>query len=311
MSAMLIRRRSFLSMAAAAPALAAAGAKDDISLAAWSINRSFFVNHRWKNLDLPRICREELKINGIEFVNQFFENPTIRYLQQLKRNLDDYGVTPVLVMIDSEGDMVAKDDVERRQAVVAHRKWVDVAHYLGCHAVRCNLGGGRQGWAGDNGLVARAADSFGDLLDYASDSGINVVIENHGGASSDPEVLVAVMNAVDNPRFGTLPDFGNLNPGGDPYEVIRKIVPWAKGISVKSRWTLDGKHPDYDLAKLIKICKDSGFHGYWGIESGFDPGKTKDRRADYSGFSSDQMWAQELKAIERTKSVIRETLGLG
>ncbi len=312
MGGMTIRRRSFLSMSACAPAYAAAagGARDDISLAAWSINKSFFIARRWKNLDLPRICREELGINGLEFVNQFFANPTMRYLQELKRNLDDYGVTPVLVMIDAEGDMAAKDTVERRQAATAHRKWVDIAHYLGCHAVRCNLGGPRENWAADNDLIARATDSFKDLLGYARESGLNVLIENHGGASSDPAVLTAIMEAVDDARFGTLPDFGNLNPGGDPYAVIRKIVPWAKGVSVKSRWTLDGKHPDYDLAKLIRICRQAGFRGFWGIESGFVPGRTKNGRADYSGYSPQELWTHEVTAARRTQEVIRESLGL-
>ncbi len=305
-----MRRRSFLSLAASAPAAAAAGAQDSISLAAWSLNKSFFINRRWKNLDLPRICREEFGIDGLEFVNQFFENPTLVYLRQLKRNLDDYGVAPVLVMIDAEGDMAAEDAVERRQAVTAHRKWVDIAHYLGCHAVRCNLGGPRENWAADKELVARAADSFRDLLEYARASGLNVLIENHGRASSDPEILTAIMRAVDDARFGTLPDFGNLNPGGDAYDVIRKIVLWAKGVSVKARWTLDGKHPDYDLKKLIGICRESGFRGYWGIESGFDPGRAKNERPDYSGYSPQELWAHEVAAVKRTKEVIRESLGL-
>src|SRR5512140_4022884 len=108
-------RREFLATSVAA-ATAAGGilraadrpTKDDISLAAWSINRSFFAAKKWKLLDLPKIVRQEFNINGIELVNQFFENPMQRYLQELKKNAEANGITFVLVMVDGEGDMSAK-----------------------------------------------------------------------------------------------------------------------------------------------------------------------------------------------------------
>ena len=296
-------RREFLGTALGSSAALAAARpeKDDISLAAWSINRSFFVAHRWKNLDLPRICREEFGINGIEFVNQFFDNPMLRRLQQLKRAGSDYGVKFVLIMCDGEGNMAAADRSERMTAAKMHRKWVDVGHYLGCHAIRCNLGGSRQGWQQDKDLVQRAAESFRDLLDYAKGSGLNVVIENHGGASSNADVLSGLMKEVDDPDFGTLPDFGNVNPGDDHAEVIRKIVPWAKGISVKSAWSADGTHPRWDLEKLIKICQESGFHGYWGIESAY--GNRRD-----PNLTHDQLWEREKKGVMLTKRVIERVV---
>ena len=230
---MIQTRRRFLSTPLAAAAAAAAQSpKDDISLASWSLVRSFRAG-KWKNLDLPRILREELGINGLEYVNTFFENPTMRYLQQLKQNCTDHGVTSVLIMVDGEGDTAALDRRERMQAAVAHRKWVDIAHYLGCHAIRCNMRGGRKEWKQDADLVSRAAEAFQDLLDYSEDSGLNIVIENHGGASSDADLLAALMKKVGNPRFGTLPDFGNFNEGDDRYEATRKLMPYALGVSVK------------------------------------------------------------------------------
>lgn len=280
-------------------------AKDDISLAAWSINRSFFVAHKWKNLDLPRICREEFDINGLEFVNQFFENPMMGYLRQLKQNANQYGVTLVQIMVDGEGDMAAVDKKERMQAAVAHRKWIDIAHYLGCYAIRCNLGGPREGWKQDKDLVSRAAESFRDLLDYAKGAGLNVVIENHGRASSDPDVLVGLMKTVNDPDFGTLPDFGNVNPGDDHAEVMRRIVPYAKGISVKAAWAPDGTNPRWDLEKLIKICQDAGYHGFWGIESSY--GRVRGSRSR-ENLAPEQIWENEAKGVRLTKAVLERTV---
>jgi L-ribulose-5-phosphate 3-epimerase len=277
--------------------------KNDISLAAWSLNQSFFRAQRWKNLDLPRIVREEFNINGLEFVNQFFENPSMNYLNQLKRNAEAHGVTLVLIMVDGEGDMAAVDRNARLQAAIAHRKWIDIAHYLGCHAIRCNMGGPRE-WQQDRDIVSRAAESFTHLLDYARGSGLNVVIENHGGASSNPDVLTAVMKAVNNPSFGTLPDFGNVNPGDDYYEVIRRLMPWAKGVSVKAMWAADGTHPRYDLDKMVRICQDAGYTGFWGIESSFGRGN----REEEQRWSHDQIWANEVKGVQLTKAVLDRTV---
>lgn len=305
----LVTRRTFVGATAAAGAALAAArpTQDDISLAAWSLNRSFFVARRWKNVDLPRIAREVFNINGIEFVNQFFENPMMGHLNQLKKNAETYGVRFVLIMCDGEGDMSAKDKQERLNAAVAHRKWVDIAHYLGCHAIRCNMGGPRQNWKDDADLVSRAAESFRNLLDYAKGSGLNVIIENHGGASSDPDVVVKLMQEVNDPNFGALPDFGNINPGDDNADVIRKIVPWAKGISVKAAWAPDGTHPRYDLEKMIRICQEAGYHGFWGIESSFGRTATRlggGRARLEETLPPDQIWENEVKGVQLTKAVL-------
>jgi sugar phosphate isomerase/epimerase len=297
-------RRLFLNTTAAATAALAADrpTKDDISLAAWSLNRSFFTARRWKNADLPRIAREQFNISGLEFVNQFFENPMQRSLNELKKNGEAYGVRFVLIMVDGEGDMSARDKKERIQAAISHRKWVDIAHYLGCHAIRCNMGGPRQNWNQDPDLVSRAAESFHHLLEYARGADLNVIIENHGGASSDADVVVKLMKAVNHPNFGTLPDFGNVNQGDDHAEVIRKIVPWAKGISVKAMWAADGTHPRFDLEKLIRICQEAGYHGFWGIESSFG------RNAPPAQETHDQIWESEVKGVQLTKAVIERVV---
>lgn len=296
-------RRDFVASAALA---AARPTTDAVSLAAWSLNRSFFVAKRWKNHDLPKICREQFGIGGLEFVNQFFDNPMLRSLQTLKRAGSDHDVRFVLIMCDGEGDMAAVDKKERMQAAVAHRKWVDIAHFLGCHAIRCNMGGPRQNWKQDRDIVSRAEESFRNLLEYARGADLNVVIENHGGASSDPKVLSALMKRVDNPNFGTLPDFGNVNPGDDHAEVMRKIMPWAKGVSVKAAWAADGTHPGWDLEKLIRLCQEVGYRGYWGIESSY--GLYGKPRGEWDKLSHDEIWESECKGVRLTKQVLDRTV---
>jgi len=283
-------RRQFIATVSSVLA-AQTTAQDRISLAAWSFNRAFRAG-QWKNLELPRIIKEKLGIDALEYVNQFFENPTLSYLRKLKKNCADIGVTSVLIMVDEEDPTASPDAAERRAAAVAHRKYVDMAHFLGCHAIRCNMRGGASDWKQDADLVKRAAESFRDLVAYARGSGVKILIENHGGGSSDADVLVSLMKAVNDPQFGMLVDLGNWNKGDDQYAAIQKVLPWAKGISVKDI-------PGWDLPKKLRMCMDSGFHGFWGIESNARPSE---------GASPEQVFESEVQAALRMKAVIEQVV---
>jgi len=278
---MTLDRRSFLKSGAAAAAslaafgslnsLAAQGAaekKFKISLAAWSLVRDY--KKTWVNLDLPRIVREEFDLDGLEFVNSFFELPTYNYLQDLKKRLGDYGVTPVLIMCDDDGDFSHIDPKERHQAVIQHRKWIDIAHFLGCHGIRGNARTNTPGT--DEEKVKRAAESYHELCLYADQAGMNVMVENHGSFSSIPECMVSLVKQVDHPRFGLLPDYGNFEKGTDPYKALEMVMPYAKGVSVKCMdFKADGTHSAWDLDRLVKISLDSGYHGFYGIEYSGEP----------------------------------------
>ncbi len=270
-----INRRQFMAAGAAA-AVAALGSalpakvnaaqsrkKFKISLAAWSLNPLF--GKEWKNLDLPRIVREDLDLDGIEFVNSYFELPRSGYLKKLKQNCADYDVTPVLIMVDGEGDMSHPNKAERRQAVINHRKWIDIADFLGCHAIRANAGYEKVGTLDDR--VERCAESYSELMEYADQCNMEVTIENHGGFSSIPEKLIAVMKKVNHPRFGTLPDFGNFPPEVDKYDALQKLMPYALAVSAKCYdFSADGKHARYDLDRMMEIVLAAGFDGFVGIE---------------------------------------------
>src|SRR5260221_7676350 len=154
--------------------------KNDISLAEWALVEEIRAG-KFSTLDLPRIAREDFNLNGIEFVNTLFEVPTETYLNKLKKNAADQNVAMVLIMVDDEGDGCAATKEERRQFAINHRKWVDIAQYLGCHAIRTNCRGSVN--ADKQEALKWAAESYHMLLEYAAASDINIVIENHGGFS--------------------------------------------------------------------------------------------------------------------------------
>ena len=242
-----------------------------ISLAEWSLHRALRGEKGDKidNLDFPMIARKTYGLAGVEFVNQFFKDKAhdSAYLTELKKRADDHGVACVLIMIDGEGDLSEPDKAKRDQAVENHKKWVDAALALGCHAIRVNTG---SHYSASN--VETAAEGCSALAEYGSKHKIRVICENHGGPSSDPDALIALMKAVNNPRFGTLPDFGNFPNKDhvydiDVYDAIARMMPFAKGVSAKSYDFDDsGKEKYLDFARILKIVTDSGYHGWVGIE---------------------------------------------
>ena len=232
--------------------------KDDISLAQWALVEEIRAG-KWKTLDFPKIAREDFDLNGIEFVNTLFEVPTNEYLNILKRNAADNGVEMVLIMIDDEGDGCASTKGERKQFEINHRKWIDIAHYLGCHAIRTNCRGGEN--VSNNDALKWAAESYNMLLQYAADANIKVLIENHGGVSNDPEFMIALMKEVDHPLFGTYPDWREPANDFDNYTYLQKTIAFAKGMSYRNQ-------PKEELTKkMINMCKDNRYQGWYGIES--------------------------------------------
>src|SRR5205807_915069 len=144
----------------------------------------------------------------------------------LKGRANDHGVTCVLIMVDGEGDLSAKDQAKRTEAVDNHKKWVDAASALGCHSIRVNTGSNYSPTD-----VGAASEGCAALAEYGAQHKINVNCENHGGPSSNPDALIALIKAVNKPNFGTLPDFGNFPKDRrekytiDNYDAIARMMP--------------------------------------------------------------------------------------
>jgi len=232
--------------------------KDDISIAQWALVDEV-KKGVWKTLDFPKIAREDFDINGIEFVNTLFEVPTMSYLNQLKRNADDHGVSMVLIMVDSEGEGASATKKEREQFALNHRKWIDIAHYLGCHSVRTNCTGPKG--ADRTEALKWGIESYNLLLEYAMAAKVSVLIENHGGLSNDADWTVDLMKAVGNLYFGTYPDWREPADDFDNYDYLLKTLPYAGGMSYRNQPT------EALTAKMIKLARDSGYKGWYGIES--------------------------------------------
>ena len=232
--------------------------KDDISLAQWALVDEIKAG-KWKTLDFPKIARNVFGLNGIEFVNTLFEVPTEGYLRRLKKNAADNGVTMVLIMVDDEGDGCSPTKEERRQFEINHRKWIDAAAYLGCFAIRTNCRG-PQGVTKEDAL-SYATETYQMIMEYAVPAKISVLIENHGGISNDADWMISLFKAVNNMYFGSYPDWRGPSDNFDNVDYLLKMLPYAGGMSYRNQPT------EEQTAKMIRLAKDSGYRGWYGIES--------------------------------------------
>lgn len=247
----------------------------DISLAQWSLHKALF-SKKITNLDFPAIARKEFDISIVEYVNQFFKDKAQdkTYLSDLLARCKDNGITNHLIMIDGEGGMGELDATKRNQAVENHKRWVECAKTLGCKTIRVNAYG--QGTAEE--VQKAAVDGLGQLGEFARTMNINVIVENHGGYSSNGQWLSGVMKQVGMKNVGTLPDFGNFcikrKAGAfeceeqyDRYQGTAELMPFAKGVSAKTYdFDEQGNCIETDYNRILKVVKDSGFKGIAGIE---------------------------------------------
>lgn len=271
-----MHRRTFLALSTAAALCHVTGGRIrtaaaqtqspfKISLAEWSLNQTIRAR-KLSNLDFPRVAREVYEIDCVELVDQFFANKLNdkTYMADLKKAAGDAGVAIGLLMLDTNGPLGTNIDPQRKKAIEKTRAWLDVAAFLGCKTVRVNA----RGNGTPDELRELVADSCSTLADYAAERNLNLVIENHGGPSSDPEWLTSVMKAVNKPNFGTLPDFGNFPPEIDRYDAVEAFMPYAKAVSAKAiGFTPEGECAETDYGRMMRIVRDGGYAGYLGIES--------------------------------------------
>jgi L-ribulose-5-phosphate 3-epimerase len=249
-----------------------------ISLAQWSLHKAIKAG-QLDNRDFARAAKQDYGIEAIEYVNQLWggkDDPWMEkakdkaYVAELKKRADDLGVKTLLIMCDNPGQLGDSDEAKRKQAIEGHYPWVEAARELGCHSIRVN--------ARSNTKLAPeeqqklVADGLRRLSEFAAPHGLNVIVENHGGLSSDGQWLTGVMKLVDRKNCGTLPDFGNFRLADgkeyDRYKGVDELMSFAKAVSAKSHDFDDqGNETHTDYFKMLDIVvKQHGYHGYCGIE---------------------------------------------
>ena len=246
-----------------APSTSSGQALFRISLAQWSLHRTL-QSGKLDHLDFAKVTRQDYGLDAVEYVNSFFKTRATdaAYLAEMNKRAKDHGVYQHLIMCDGEGRLGDPDPVKRREAVNNHKKWLDAAKTLGCVSIRVNA-------ASDGTFEEQqklAADGLRQLTELGDAVGINVIVENHGGLSSNGQWLAGVMKMVGHKRCGTLPDFGNFYEY-DRYQGVADLMPFAKAVSAKSHdFDAEGNESAKDYRRLMTTVIDAGYRSWVGIE---------------------------------------------
>ncbi|MBQ4913573.1 sugar phosphate isomerase/epimerase [Maribacter sp. MMG018] len=254
----------------------------ELSLAQWSIHRMI----REEGVD-PYTFAEKAKnwgFTGLEYVSQLYnpelsdanysEEAMAAFVEKSNAEAKKHGMKNVLIMIDGQGNLAVSDEAERNETVEKHKKWVDAAAAMGCHSIRVNLNGSNdpEEWK------KNSVDGLTKLATYAKEKNINILVENHGGLSSNGALHAEVMAMVDMDNCGTLPDFGNFcitrKPDSwdcevmyDKYKGVKELMPYAKAVSAKSNvFDAEGNEVEIDYVKMLQMVKDAGYTGFIGVE---------------------------------------------
>lgn len=251
----------------------------ELSLAQWSLHKQVFDGGN--PYDFAENAKK-LGFTGLEYVSALYndvkeanysDEAMAEFVAKSNEAAKKHDMKNVLIMVDGQGDLALADAAERKKTVEAHYKWVKAAAEMGCHAIRVNLAGATE----EKEWVASSVDGLTQLGTFAKEHNINVIVENHGGLSSNGKLLSEVMSKVNMDNVGTLPDFGNFcikkaEDGScedmyDIYKGITELMPYAKAVSAKSyNFDAEGNETKIDYAKMLQIVKDAGYTGFIGVE---------------------------------------------
>ena len=216
------------------------------------------------NGHLPSLLDDEARPEGpSSFTLEYAQlSPAeMDYLARIKDTADHAGLPFGCLAVD--GAHIYEPSAEARQAqqIKAYR-WLNIAEQLGAQQIRIDSGGPPEM---PEDVLELIVTGYKDLIPRAVEKGMEVVIENHWGASRIPENVVRIMEAV--PGLGLLFDTGNW-----PEELREtgwvQCARYARATHLKTyAFDAEGNETTVDIPRAIRILQKAGYQGSWGIES--------------------------------------------
>lgn len=204
-------------------------------------------------------------------------------IARLRAHLDELGIRVLNMPIDA-GNLASSTGAHLEEDIADIEHWLDIAKILGAQYARVNAGLALDDPGEENrdSLVS----SLRRLGDSAAARGIKLLVENHGGLSSDPDYLIALQEEVGVEKLGILLDLGNFPPvqgvsqarmSGQPvddlavdaepvYGYIERLAPHAELVHAKAYDTRSDGSPLLDIDRALKIVADAGYSGHVSVE---------------------------------------------
>lgn len=238
---------------------------DRITVLSWSF-RDAFANTRAKNgwapdkdldiLDYPQMIADRYHIHNVE-VQTMYLQPEASFVAEFRERLKRAQAKLVSIAAEPSDEvnqaLGSGDEKARANAVAVNVKWIDYAAAIGSPILMINQGNLHE----DLGPLT---DSAKKLVDYGRTKNVVITAEPRGSSGRQPELLAKVMRES---GMRATPDIGNFSDEARE-RGIREMIPLAAG-TCHVKYNPAG----YDLAKLMRIIKESGYKGLYTIEAGF------------------------------------------
>jgi len=213
-------------------------------------------------IDFPKFLRDELDLEVIDFNSMNFDSFAPDYLDKLRTAVADAGCIATNLKMNQKVDMNSPKAETRAEAMRVFKQSIDAARHLGLRWVRPLP-------LSERPDMDRHVAAYRELIDYASERGITVLIENFGWMMDDPDSVITLADRIGRDKVGIGIDTGNWSDNEVRYPALEKTLPLAVTCDFKAKaMTEDGEHPAYDLKRCFDIGWDAGFRGPWCFEHG-------------------------------------------
>lgn len=208
--------------------------------------------------EVPTYFADEFGLTNVEFWSKHFESQEASYLDRLKAKLAEAKTKLINVQVDEKYNLSDQDTANRAESIKLCKGWIDTTAYLGAPSLRVNSGRGDK---------TTCVESLKELTAYAKSKGLILLVENHGGLSSDPDQLLGLIEEVGDPDIRILADYANWPADADIYAALTKVYPKTHLISAKAKeFNAAGEHVSYDFDKCTRLAEKAGFKGIYSAE---------------------------------------------
>lgn len=162
----------------------------------------------------------------------------------------------------------------REEQLDEARRYIDLAHRLGCRWVRVFPD---RAVAGEprSATIERIGAGLASLAAFARGSGVGVLVESHGDFVDGTDLLAIMRAAGDVPGAGLLWDTHHTVMTGRerPEETWRLIGRYVRHTHIKDskregdgvRYVLTGQG-EVDVRRVVEVLERGGYTGYYGFE---------------------------------------------
>lgn len=209
----------------------------------------------------------KLGLDAVELTSYFFPAPlTSDYINRIKHRAHVNG-------LDISGGAIGNnfshhpDSPELQKQMAYTKRWIDYYATMGAPVIR--VFAGRPKNEDDPRQVREAIrniiQNLGTACQYAEKKGVILAMENHD-FTTDIDIFIKIMEAVDSPWFGANFDSGNVKNSADPYRDLARIAPYSLNAQIKVAIPVNGVKQPANLRRIVDILRQANYSGYITLE---------------------------------------------